>query len=209
MSEQRLPQDRLMELALVGSRMPGFHHDCASKLQSLMMALDELSELSEDAEPMARSAIDTAHTALRELHQMFTANRALTKPAQRTNTSIDELVQRAADRVGVKVRGTLTADTVRVAVPAITHALSQLLDLAAGPSHLGRVVDVSVEAGERVTLVIVGPKEALAKVPANAQEVLALATFVIDRERGTLRVDERIEIVLPRETVTDQLPKTT
>lgn len=206
MSEQGLSQQRLMELALVGSRMPGFHHDCASKLQSLMMALDELSELSEDADPMMRSAIDTAHTALREMHQMFMANRALTKPPQRTNTSIEELVQRAADRVGVKVRGTLPAYDVRVAVPAITHAFAQLLDLAAGPSHLGRVVDVSFEAG---ALTVAGPKEALAKPSANAAEVVALAAYAIERERGTLRVDERIVLALPRESVTDQLPKTT
>ena len=206
MSEQRLAQDRLLELALVGSRMPGFHHDCASKLQSLMMALDELSELSEDADPMVRGAIDTAHTALRELHQMFTANRALTKPPQRTNTSIEELVHRAAERVGVKVRGTLPAYDVRVAVPALMHAFAQLFDLAAGPSHLGRVVDVSLESG---VLTIVGPKEALAKQPTNAAEVVALAAYAIERERGTLRVDERIAIALPRESVTDQLPKTT
>ena len=96
---------RLYELATLGSRMPSFHHDAASKLQSLMMALDELSELSTDVDPMARGAIDTAHVALRELHQLLSANRALAKPAVRAHGHLPELVQRAADRVGVKLRG--------------------------------------------------------------------------------------------------------
>lgn len=207
---ESLSQQRLLELALVGSRMPGFHHDAASKLQSLMMALDEISELSEDADPAVRSAIDTAHTALRELHQMFTANRALTKPPQRTGVMLRDLVQRAAERVGVKVRGELPECVVHVPAPAITHVLAQLLDIAAGPSHLGRVVDASLHIDDTILLALSGPLEAMQKPVANAGEVVALAAFVLEREGGALAAGERYEIRLPRRIdTTQEVPKTT
>jgi len=37
--------DELMVLAVIGSRVSGFHHDIASKLQGLMMSIDEIGEL--------------------------------------------------------------------------------------------------------------------------------------------------------------------
>src|SRR4051794_40869000 len=88
--------DALLALATLGSRMPGFHHDCASKLQSLMMSLDEIGELSATTE--MRQAVDTAHLALRELHELFTANRALAKSPQLTRCSLGELIARSTSR---------------------------------------------------------------------------------------------------------------
>lgn len=178
---------RLYELATLGSRMPAFHHDAASKLQSLMMALDEISELG-SSEPDMRTAIDTAHAALRELNQILGTNRALAKAAQKSRIGLAELVQRAAESFGVRVRGDIQAQDLRVAVPAVRHAMSLLLDLAAGPSHLGRVVDVSCTFdGDRYELTISGPPEAASKLPPNAGESLAIVKFVIDREDGELR----------------------
>jgi hypothetical protein len=178
---------RLYELATLGSRMPAFHHDAASKLQSLMMALDEISELG-SSEPDMRTAIDTAHAALRELNQILGTNRALAKAAQKSRTGLAELVQRSAESFGVRVRGDIQAQDIRVAVPAVRHAVSLLLDLAAGPSHLGRVVDVTCTFdGDRYELTISGPPEAASKLPPNAGESLAIAKFVIDREDGELR----------------------
>ena len=182
----RIAAQRLYELALLGSRMPGFHHDAASKLQSLMMALDELSELSTEADPMTLGALDTAQAALRELHQLLTSNRALAKAPQRVEIALAELLRAASERVGVKLRGAeLPACDVRVAVPAMTHALAQLFDLAAGPSHLGRIVDVTAELGESVVLVIVGPREATKTNPL-AGEILGLASYAIARDDGEL-----------------------
>lgn len=178
---------RLYELATLGSRMPAFHHDAASKLQSLMMALDEISELG-SSEPDMRTAIDTAHAALRELNQILGTNRALAKAAQKSRIGLAELVQRAAESFGVRVRGDIQAQDLRVAVPAVRHAMSLLLDLAAGPSHLGRVVDVTCTFdGDRYELTISGPPEAASKLPPNAGESLAIVKFVIDREDGELR----------------------
>lgn len=179
---------RLYELATLGSRMPAFHHDAASKLQSLMMALDEISELAGSSEPDMRTAIDTAHAALRELNQILSTNRALAKAAQKSRVGLAELVQRAAESFGVRVRGDIQAQDIRVAVPAVRHAISLLLDVAAGPGHLGRVVDVTCAFdGDRYELTISGPPEAASKLPANAGESLAIVKFVIDREDGELR----------------------
>ncbi|MBV8760848.1 MAG: hypothetical protein JO257_26375 [Deltaproteobacteria bacterium] len=183
-----LSEQRMMELATLGSRMPAFHHDAASKLQSLMMALDEISELaSGDASDM-RSSIDTAHSALRELNQLLTANRALAKAPQPSRIALPELLQRAAESTGVRIRTPITAKDVRAHIPALRHALALLLDLTAGPSHLGRVVDATCEfEGDRYVLRLSGPPEAQAKLPVNAGESIGIATFVIDREDGTVR----------------------
>ncbi|HEX8106419.1 MAG TPA: hypothetical protein VF516_01775, partial [Kofleriaceae bacterium] len=74
----------LYQLAMVGSRAPAFHHDCASKLQGLVMALDELSELTENGDPQLIRAVETALEASRELNALLNLNRTLTRPATRT-----------------------------------------------------------------------------------------------------------------------------
>ena len=66
----------LLSLALVGSRAPSFHHDLASKLQGLMMAIDEISEVSGEVPPPVLRAIETAHGALREVLALLGTNRA-------------------------------------------------------------------------------------------------------------------------------------
>ena len=99
-----LSQQRLLELATLGSRMPSFHHDAASKLQSLMMALDEISELSNNEASDLRTSIDTAHSALRELNQLLSANRALAKAPVVARIALVDLVQRAAEATGVRIR---------------------------------------------------------------------------------------------------------
>ena len=183
-----LSQQRVLELATLGSRMPSFHHDAASKLQSLMMALDEISELASNEGSDLRTSIDTAHSALRELNQLLGANRALAKAPVAGRIALSELVQRAAEAIGVRIRTPIVAQDVRLHIPAVRHALSLLLDLTAGPSHLGRVVDVTCElADDRYVLRLAGPPEAQAKLPVNAGESVGLATYVIDREEGSLR----------------------
>jgi hypothetical protein len=182
-----LTEHRALELATLGSRMPSFHHDAASKLQSLMMALDEISELASSDATDLRTSIDTAHSALRELNHLLSANRALAKAPVAARIALPDLLQRAAEATGVRIRTPIAAHDVRLHIPAVRHALSLLLDLTAGPSHLGRVVDVTCDfAGDHYVLRLAGPPEAQAKVPINAGESIGLATFVIDREEGTL-----------------------
>jgi len=122
----------LLQLALVGSRAPVFHHDCASKLQGLMMALDELRELTANGDPQLTSAVEIALESMHGIHALLNANRALTKPPQRTEIALGDLVGRAAERAGVALRGTLPEAMVTVAVPATTHALALAIDVAGG-----------------------------------------------------------------------------
>ena len=200
-------EDGIYSLAALGSRMPAFHHEVASKLQSLMMALDELSELVDLSDPSLRQATDTAHVALRELHQLFTANRALSKPPQRARTPLRELVARAAERFRITTRGELPAVDVMTAAPAMIHALAILLDLAGGAAHLGRTVDVgaSIE-GERVQLTISGAPSAADKLPANAGDMLALAAFLVGRDRGELRCAAAERFVVDLEPAAPSAP---
>lgn len=188
--------DALLALATIGSRMPGFHHDCASKLQSLMMSLDEMGEVS--STPEMRQAIDTANLALRELHQLFTANRALAKSPQLTRCTLGELIARSTVRAGVKVRGNVMAIDIETSPPAMTHAIAVLLDVVAGPSNLGRVIDIATAVeGSHVTISLGGPPTAAVKPPPNVSELLAIAAHIITRDGGELTCfggGERFEV---------------
>jgi hypothetical protein len=177
-----ISDDVLLAYAAVGSRVSGFHHDAASKMQSLMMAIDEISELGNDE---ARSAAATAATALRDLHQILTVNRALAKPPQRKPTPLRDLVTRAAERFGVKARGELPATNLQIALASAAHALSIALDIAAGPLQQARTVDLTATAqADRLVLDITatGP---FSSTP-NPNELLALASFLLGREDATL-----------------------
>jgi hypothetical protein len=177
--------DKLLAYAAVGTRISGFHHDAASKLQSLVMALDEISELIGEDPSDVRTATETAQTAVRQLHGLLVANRALAKAPQQTRTLLPELLQRAAERNGVKLRGEIGAIEVSVAPPSMTHALSMLLDLVAGAPAQGRHVTVEVNThGDRVTLVLSGSGDA---THPNVNELVTVAAFMIAREDGTLR----------------------
>lgn len=185
----------MLALALLGSRMPSFHHDVASKLQSLMMAIDELQELVEGVELAA--AAGAAATAVRELTTLFATNRALAKAPQRRPTPVGELFARAAERGGVRTTGELPPCTVEIALPSIAHACAVILDLAAGPMTLGRAVEIAgTIEGKTLVVIVTGPPGA--PLPNNAGDVLALATFALEREQGSLQCDgERYVIRIP------------
>jgi hypothetical protein len=187
--------DALLHLATIGSRMSSFHHDVASKLQGLMMALDEISELAEPrGDTDLLRAAETAHTSLKELHQLLNANRTLAKPPIRTHTALRELATRAGERVGVTLRGDLVDANLEIAVPITTHGLALALDVAAGVGR-SRALDVTSRiVDERVELNL-----ALSPTPpANASEALAIAAWVVAREGGELRCsDSRLVVRLP------------
>ncbi len=187
-------RERLLELATIGSRSQGFHHDAASKLQSLVMALDEIAELTVNGQPELRAAVDIATTALHECQVMFNDNRALAR-GQRARIALPDAVARAAQRIGLAVRGEVTPCEVRVAVPAVIHALALLFDQIAGPRVVGRAIHVRCASdGDRVTLTLSGPEA----IPAQASEALAIASFVIDREDGELRcAPDHVTLQLP------------
>jgi len=174
--------DTLLQLAMVGSRASAFHHDCASKLQGLVMALDELSELTENGDPQLLRALESALDSTRELNALLNANRALTKLSARTPIAVGELARRAAQRVAVTLQGALTDAMVDVAVPAITHGLALAIDVAAGGGR-GRTVAIGgALVAREVELVL----QTSATQPANASEALAIASFVVARDGGKL-----------------------
>lgn len=172
----------LLQLAMVGSRAPAFHHDCASKLQGLLMALDELSELTENGDPQLQRPIEAAQHASRELNALLNLNRALTKPASRGTIGLKALVTQAAERVGVRLSGELPDVTVGVAVSPVTHALALAVDVAAGAGR-GRTLAVSAQVtGGGIELAL----HCQAAAPPNASDSLAIATFVVVRDGGKL-----------------------
>jgi hypothetical protein len=186
--------DELLALALVGSRAPGFHHDLASKLQGLMMAIEEIGEVSGTIPPPVMRAIDTAQGALRDVLGLLNGNRTLTKPPVRAKIPLADLLARAAERVYVNLRDTPTSVSIDVPIPAMTHAIALVLDVAGGPGR-GRTVEVTtaVEAGHATITFGTSPESS-----PNAGESLALASFAIKREHGELRcADSHIVVRLP------------
>lgn len=192
--------DNLLALAMVGSRTPAFHHDTASKLQSLVMAIDEIGEIADVmAHPDLQRASTTALSALRDLHVMFNANRALARPPQATRVSIGELIGRAAERAGLVIHGDIPADAIEVNVAAMTHAFAVLFDLAAGVVKLGRILDMTRTPAQSVVELTIRPPEGATHSPPRTTELLAVATFVLRRDHGDLRCtkDDGFIIRLP------------
>jgi len=189
----------LLALALLGSRTPSFHHDVASKLQSLMMVIEEIAELADTED--VRLAAAGANVTIRDLNALLASNRALSRAPKREPVSIGELVDRAAERSGVHIEGELPARDVEIAMPSITHALAIVLDLAAGPLKLGRHVVLVATITDKLVLVARGPETAMDRLPANASDMMALASFALAREGGELRCGtDHLSISLPLAT---------
>jgi hypothetical protein len=172
----------LLQLAMVGSRAPAFHHDCASKLQGLLMALDELGELTENSDPQLVRPLEAALHASRELNALLNVNRALTKPAVRAPIALRALVTSAAERAGVKWEGVLPDIAVGVAASPLTHALALAIDVAAGAGRSRSLVIGAAVVESDAVLEL----HSHATAPANASESLAIASFVVARDGGRL-----------------------
>jgi hypothetical protein len=183
--------DVMLAWAAVGSRISGFHHDTASKLQSMMMSLDEAIDVLGTSNPELAGPLETAMGSLRELNALLTENRALAKAPQRKQTAVADLVKRAAARYGIRLQGELGSATVVVAPPSMTHALALLCDHVAGPMQSARTVTISVGAAEAdaVTIEIAGtPPE---KPSPTSNEAIAIAAFLLAREDASMRCTPR------------------
>lgn len=182
--------EALLAWAAVGARVSGFHHDTASKLQSLMMALDEATDLLGDSRPDVQRSLETAVAALRDIHALLTENRALAKAPQRKPTMLSELLKRAANRHGVKLVGQHSSVSVVVAPPSSVHALGLLLDHLAGPPQGSRTVELAVETvGDAVHVSLTGTPSEHATPTSN--EAIAVAAFLLAREAGRLACSPR------------------
>jgi hypothetical protein len=178
-------------------RLPVFHHDIASKLQGLVMTLDEIAEYA-DTYPDIRQATEIGQAIVRELNQMLNANRALTKPPQRAKVTLEQVVERAAGRQLTKLSGTIAPATIEVAVPLLAHAIVMLIEAVSGPGQ-GHAVDVaSAVDGKQVTLTLSRP--AGVTVKGHAADQIAVAAWLVEREGGTLRCsagEARFQLTLP------------
>jgi hypothetical protein len=179
----------IMHLATVGSRALAVQHDLASKLQSLMMAIEEVGDLAAhpDVSPDLREAAAVALGALAQVNDMFAASRAFARRTDRTRVSIAELLTRGARRTGVTVDVSTVGDVdVNVVAPTVEHALSLLLDVLSADLDTSRRVRVSAEVTATevvVTLLGNGPGQAR----PQATDLVAIATYAIARDHGEVR----------------------
>jgi hypothetical protein len=186
----------LLQLALVGSRARMFHHDCASKLQALVMALDEIRDLTKNGDPRLIEAVEAALESMQEVHKVLNINRALTRPPVRSPIALPNLVARAAEWVGVTVHGAVPDAMVAVAVPATMHALALALDVATGGGR-SRTLTVAAEIASREAVLVLHED---APPPENASEALAIASFAIARDGGKVwcaAAGDRLFVQLP------------
>jgi hypothetical protein len=173
----------LLGLATVGARVPAFNHDIASKLQGMMMAIDELEELSSDSTTDIRRALDTATAAMKELGALLAANRALTRVGKVARTTVRDVVRNAANRSGVMIEGSIVDATVECAMPMLGHSLSLVIDVASGIQRQRTVGVESTLVDGHAKLVFSTPSSP----PTTASELLVLAAHGLEKERGELR----------------------
>jgi hypothetical protein len=174
------PSDQLLAWAAVGSRISGFHHDSASKLQSMMMALDEAQDLLGDSSSEVHRSIEVAMGALRELHGLLTENRALAKPPVRRDVALADLLALASQRFGVALRGEVPAARVFVGLASFGHALALLCDVIAGPVQGARVIDIEVRDVNGLVAVTLTGQAPMRTAP----DAILLATWLVEREGG-------------------------
>lgn len=194
------PLESVLALATIGSRVSGFNHDIASKLQGLMMALDEIGELAEGLDPINRDqvarATEGAQACLKDVLGILNVNRAMTKPPMRAPVALSDLVARAGERVYVTLEGLLPDVDVAVSAPTMIHALALVFDVAGGP---GRGRSIPVEVTRTATHVALSLPIASTSTPPPP-EPLTLASFVLARDGGSLRCannSRRFVIELP------------
>jgi hypothetical protein len=186
----------LLTLATIGSRVSSFNHDLASKLQGVMMSLDEIAEYVErEPDPALRQAVEDAMGALKEATALLGSNRALTRTATKSKALLRDVIQAAADRIGVIVHGTLPEGQIEAAVPLLQQALGLALDALAG-SGRGRSLAV-VTTGDTVVF------HANAPAAPGLADALTLAAFVVSAAGGELRCGDgtlsvRLPLVAPK-----------
>jgi hypothetical protein len=171
----------LLQLAALGSRVASYNHDIASKIQGVMMAVDEISELARTAD--LQRAAETAVVALQELNQLLQQNRALTKAPNPTKIDLRDLLVRSAQRVGVTLKGTLPDGSVEVAVPLMTQAFALVIDAISGSDRRRSLeIGARIDDGKHVLSLPFA-----AELQPNIGDAFAIAGWVIARERGELR----------------------
>lgn len=188
--------DEILTLATIGSRVSTFNHDLASKLQGMMMALDEIEELLERVgDSDLRRANETAQQALKEASALLSANRSLTRTSTKTKAQLRDVVRAAGERANVEVRGEVPEGQLEAIVALLAQGLGLAIDALAGAGR-GRFVNVTAtREGDLVKLTFAST----AAPTKSFADALHLASFVIARANGELRCgrDHRLHVQLP------------
>lgn len=130
-------------LALIGSAAGAANHDLGSRLQSLLMALDELEILAEthpDITPLLGALRESTDSAI----ELLAANRALVR-GKRERIAVADLVTRASRRAGVRVSADGVADSIDGPVEVLVQAIALVIELASAGDPL-RIVPVTLAA---------------------------------------------------------------
>jgi len=139
-----LSHDRnVLALALIGSAAGAANHDLGSRLQSLLMALDELELLAEtypDLTPILVALRESTESAV----ELLAANRALVR-GKRERITLTDLVTRAARRAGVRIALDGAADAIDGPVEILVQAIALVIELASAGDPL-RSVPVTLAA---------------------------------------------------------------
>nr|HEX4313906.1 hypothetical protein [Kofleriaceae bacterium] len=175
--------DGLLALALLGAGARGFQHDLSSKLQALMMSLDEIAERGDDlGDAEIHRAAERAMASIKDTHAVLMAYRQLARGAAPAEARLADLVDAGAARAGVAVAAdsTVPAATVVATATATTLAIAMACELAAGTGAV--TVRGAAVAGGGVELTVVGGG---GRVPGVARaDALALIRFAMVRDGG-------------------------
>ena len=157
--------NHLMRQATLGALTSSLLHDLASTMQTLSVALADVTQLADGRMPGLADAIGDANAAGEEAVSLFVQMRKFIRAGEVTLRGVraDQLVQRAMRLAGGYVReratlkvGLLPTDVeVDVAEPLFLQVLANLLRNAANASPRGGVVDIEIRADAReVTFVV-------------------------------------------------------
>lgn len=187
--------EAMLLLALVGTRATGLNHDLASKLQGLLMTLEDLAErLGERGEADLARAATEASTSAQDLVEIVTASRALTRQPGPSRQTLRELVAASCQRAGIELTAELVDAEIEIIAPHVVHALALVIEVAGGLGR-GRPLESSCRhVNDGVELVLT----AAPRTTSYASEYLALAGAVLRRSGGDLRCGpSRITVWLP------------
>ncbi len=153
--------NQLLRQATLGALSSSLLHDLASTIQSLSVALTDISELADPRTPGLQAAVADASSAGDQAVQLFIQMRKFIRDGEvsRRSVAADVLAERALRLVGgyVRERAVLNCDfraavgaEVEVAEALFLQVLANLLRNAANASPPGGAIDmiVAVDADE-------------------------------------------------------------
>jgi hypothetical protein len=174
----------ILALALIGARSRGFHHDIASKLQGLMMAIDEIADRNVLlADDRVQRAVDAAADSMREVQGQLAAFRALARGPDARGCSLRDLVSAGTRAAAVAAVGELPDVTVTATPSSAVQVIAMACELADSTGTVDIVVDAHDAAAIEVSFRCRG-----GDLPELSRaDAIALMTFALGRDGGDAR----------------------